>query len=95
MRSPIPIAAATNDTDPQLFGGLPQYVIPSSGAKTSTVHSAKIVTACNLPPSAGALPRVAALIAQAAEANGLKVETRKSCYEMASLPNLTVQAVQR
>ncbi|MBC7102564.1 MAG: hypothetical protein H5U13_04950 [Parvibaculum sp.] len=85
--------AVANVVSPAPFGGLPQYVIPSSGARTKIVHSARVVAACNLPSSASLLPRVAAVIAQAAKANGLK--TRWPLREPEPLPNVTVQAMQR
>lgn len=84
-----------DDINPQPFGGLPPYVIPSSGAETRTMHVDQVIAACHLPTSASMLPRVAVLMARAAKANGLKVEANKSSDEVPPLPNLTAQALQR
>ncbi len=84
--------AAANEVNPRPFGGLPQYIIPSSGARTTVVHAEPIIAACNLPSGALMLPRVAALIAQAAQANGL---TSQSKGKLFPLTNNTVQAIQR
>jgi len=86
---------AANEIDPKPFGGLPRYVHPSSGRPTNRVHSQPIMAACRLPSGASRLPRVAALIARAAEANGLKTRSVPPTDEIAPLSNMTVQAVQR
>ena len=87
--------AAAIALNPKPFGGLPQYIIPNTGARTSTVHSELIVAACNLPASASMLPRVASLIARAAKNNGMKVRSVKKSSQMEPLNNVTVQSVQR
>lgn len=84
--------AAANELSPRPYGGLPQYIVPSSGARTTIIHAEPVIAACNLPSGALKLPRVAALIAQAAQANGL---TSRSASELVPLTNNTVQAVQR
>ncbi len=86
---------ASNDRNPQPFGGLPLYVTPSSGARQGRVHSAQIVAACHLPASASRLPRVSALISLAARANGIPARSRRSSVEIAPLLNVTVQSIQR
>ena len=86
---------AENDLDPKPFGGLPRYSRPGSEAPSNRVESGPIVSACHLPASAGKLPRVAALIARAATANGLKARSGNTTGEVASLSNVTVQALQR
>lgn len=85
--------AADNERDPKPFGGLPPYIIPSRGVRSGGVHTEKIVAACNLPPSATILPRVSALIRQAAVANGLRRDPAPE--EIPQLTNVTVQALQR
>lgn len=85
--------AAANAVSPAPFGGLPQYVNPSSGKRQAIVHSLRVVAACHLPSGARRLPLVAALIARAAKANGMR--TRDRPYELVPLPNVTVQAMQR
>ncbi|MBX3488609.1 hypothetical protein [Parvibaculum sp.] len=83
-------ANAANSTP---FGGLPRYVISSSGARTTNIHSSLVLAACNLPSNAKVLPRVAILIARAAKANGLK--TRSHANNLKPLPNVSVQSMQR
>ena len=83
-----------NEADPKPFGGLPRYIGPSTGRPTNRVHSEQVVAACHLPSSASRLPRVAALIARAAEANGLTTSSG-TAKGVAPLSNVTVQAVQR
>ena len=85
--------AVANAASPAPFGGLPQYVVPSSGVRQMNVHSERVMTACHLPSSASTLPRVAALIARAAKANGLG--SRRHPRELGPLLNVTVQSMQR
>lgn len=77
------------------FGGLPCHVVPKSGARTTIIDGGQIVVACNLPLSARGLPRVAALIARAGLANGMKINYGKTEGELALLPNVTIQCLQR
>ncbi|WP_449410167.1 hypothetical protein [Methylobacterium komagatae] len=84
--------AAANALSPRPFGGLPQYIVPSSGRRTTFIHAELVVAACNLPSSAAKLPRVAALIAEAAQANGLISQSKG---KLVPLTNNTVQAIQR
>lgn len=86
---------AANDVDPKPFGGLPRYIHLPSGRPTNRIHSEPIMVACHLPTGASRLPRVAALIARAAEANGLKLRSGVTTGEIAPPSNVTVQALQR
>lgn len=96
--------AKSNEIEPQPFGGLPRYFfeVGHSGrvrrVAALSVDGAKVMEACNLPSGAKLLPRVAFLIAQAANANGLLRGKRQSHFahhNLAPLSNLTVQALQR
>jgi hypothetical protein len=87
--------ASEHAAHPKPFGGLPRYVIPRSGARTTSIDAGQIVAACNLPSSASRLPRVAALIARAGLANGMRVKFGNTEGELASLPNVTIQCLQR
>lgn len=96
--------AKSNEIDPQPFGGLPRYFHEvSHGGRVRRVaalrvDSEKIMVACNLPSSAKQLPRVAVLIAQAANANNLlrgKRQVRFAHCTLVPLPNVTVQSLQR
>jgi len=86
---------ADHDIDPKPFGGLPRYSRAGSEAPSNRVESGPIVSACHLPASASKLPGVAALIARAATANGLKTRSGNTTGEVALLSNVTVQALQR
>lgn len=85
--------ATANKLGSAPFGGLPRYITPS-GTKGSVVHGERILEACNLPSSVGKLPRVAALIARAAEANGLNSKTG-AFAEIPPLSNQTSQTLRR
>lgn len=85
--------AADKSDERKPFGGLPQYVVPSTRKPTLRVDADEIVAACNLPPSAGSLPRVRALIGIAGRANGLSATRQNRSLE--PLENQTVQAIQR
>lgn len=87
--------ASKNAASPKPFGGLPSYVVPTSGARTTVIHSEQIVAACNLPCSASRLPRVATLIAQAGLANGMKTRSGKIEGASGPLSNVTIQSLQR
>jgi hypothetical protein len=86
--------AAANMFHPMAFGGLPQ-AIRRDGRETRCVSTEQILAACNLPSNARVLPRVAALIAQAATANGMTSRYGRSPDELGPLPNATVQSLQR
>lgn len=85
--------AAENDLDPKPYGGLPRYISPL-GKKGSYIHSKQILEACNLPSSVFAQPRVAALLARAAKANGLSPRSRV-LNDLPEASNVTYQALQR
>lgn len=96
--------AKSNEIDPQPFGGLPRYFHEVSydgrvrRVADLRVDGEKMMVACNLPSSAKKLPRVAVLIAQAANANGLLRGKRQAHFAHCTLdplPNVTVQALQR
>lgn len=86
--------AADNERHPKPFGGLPQYVVPTTEALTTTVHAKEIAARCNLPPSATSLPRVSALIRRAAAANGMWVNRATVAEEIPHLANVTAQTLQ-
>lgn len=78
------------------YGGLPQYVNPATGRPTKAIHAVGVAAACNLPAGACGLPRVAALIADAAAKHGLTTKNGRSEVDPeAPLVNVTVQALQR
>lgn len=95
--------AKSNEIEPRPFGGLPRYIyklILGNRVRfvpALRVDCEKVMVACNLPSSAKGLPRVAALIAQAANANGLqgKVKSPPAPGNLDPLPNQTSQALQR
>lgn len=87
--------AAANAINPKPFGGLPQYVVPATGARTTIIHSEQVLAACKLPSSASILPRVVTQIAKAAKANGMKTSSGRYPTNLEPLPNITVQAMQR
>ena len=87
--------AEANSVRPQKYGGLPEYICPSTGRRSHVVHVEKILEACNLPASARVLPRVSAVIARAAAANGLRARSEKRDRKIEPLKNVTVQALQR
>jgi hypothetical protein len=92
------LAAEHAAAEPELrkrFGGLPEYVIPSTGGRSKTVHAEPILAACNLPQSAGQLPRVATLIGLAAIANGLNPRWTQQARSLEPLKNQTAQTIQR
>ena len=95
MQTYLQALAADNERDPKPFGGLPQYVRPSTGIATGLIHTAEVVAACNLPAGATLLPRVSALIRRAAVANGLGVKNAAPAEDIPQLTNVTVQALQR
>lgn len=95
MQTYLQALAADSERDPKPFGGLPQYVRPSTGIPTGLIHTAEVVAACNLPASATLLPRVSALIRRAAVANGLGVKNATLAEDIPQLTNVTVQALQR
>jgi hypothetical protein len=86
--------AAANEGSQTPYGGLPRYSSPSSGKRFLKVDAARIVASCNLPACASRIPRVAALIGQAAEANGLNPNGGKT-KTPEPLRNVTVQALRR
>ena len=78
------------------YGGLPRYIIESSGARTTVIHVEQLLTACNIPLSASTNPRVATVVSNAAQENGLKTHSRKAAKsEVPPFTNITVQALQR
>lgn len=91
--------AAENKINPKPYGGLPRYIAPS-GRVSRYVHVKRVLEACNLPSNVAVLPRVAAIIARAAVANGLLLKTVRGAKAAASsdlpaLPNLTSPALYR
>ncbi|MDF3382557.1 MULTISPECIES: hypothetical protein [unclassified Sulfitobacter] len=86
---------AANALKPKLFGGLPRYVIPTTGARTKIVHVDPIMAACGLPSNAKVLPRVAALIGREAKRNGLKKRNGAKLKPLRPLSNVTSQSMQR
>lgn len=95
--------AHASKLEPQPFGGLPRYIRERTERNSVRhvpslhVHSEKVMAACNLPSGARLLPRVSALIREAAQANGLtpRSQSTTSSKELEALPNQTVQALQR
>ena len=94
MEAHLAAIQATDSLAPSPFGGLPRYPDPQTGKAKNIVYAMKLVTSCNLPAGASKLPRIATLISQSADTNGL---SRKSASGrvLSPLPNITIQALQR
>lgn len=85
--------ALDNVESSKRYGGLPSYVSPN-GRTSNLIASEDLAIQCNLPASVTKRPRVGAVIAKAALANGLKVQTQPPA-ELPPFQNQTVQSLAR
>lgn len=88
--------AEANAANPMPFGGLPEYVVPSTGTRTKRLHVEQVMADCNLPAGAGQLPSVAALLRKASTENGFFARTTRTHVAVESEKRcVTTQALQR